>query len=160
MSVEFPNLFSPLTIRGVTIRNRIMSTGHETAIVGASGINDELVAYPQARAAGGAGLIVIEVASIHETATFVRNSIKLYTDDAIPGYRRIVQAVHGEGGTIFAQLFHPGREILESTDGSAPPSYAPSAVPNERYQCRCQRPLSRMWSPVTETARGGSRKLV
>ena len=133
MSSEFPNLFSPLTMRGVTIRNRIMSTAHETAMVGATGINDVLVAYHQARAAGGAGLIVIEVASIHETATFVRNSIKLYTDEAIPGYRRLAEAVHGEGGTIFAQLFHPGREILESVDGSAPPSYAPSAVPNERF---------------------------
>ena len=132
-AVRFPHLFSPITIRGVTLRNRIMSTGHETGIVGPTGINDALVAYHRARAAGGAGLIVIEVASVHPSATFVRNSIELYSDDAIPGYRRLAEAAHEHGATLFAQLFHPGREILESIDGSAPPSWAPSAVPNERF---------------------------
>jgi len=133
MSDVFPNLFNPLDIRGVMIRNRIMSTGHETGIVGAEGINDELIAYHRARAAGGVGLIVVEVASIHETAAYVRHGIKLYEDESIEGYRRLADAVHAEGATLFAQLFHPGREILESTDGSAPASYAPSAVPNERF---------------------------
>ena len=133
LSDSFPNLFSPLTIRGVTLRNRIMSTGHETGIVGANGINDELIAYHRARAAGGAGLIVVEVASIHPTGTYVRHGIQLYEDASIEGYRKLAEAVHAEGATLFAQLFHPGREILESTDGSAPPSYAPSAVPNERF---------------------------
>jgi len=129
----FPHLFTPLTIRGVTIRNRIMSTGHETAMAGPEGISEQLIAYHRARAAGGCGLIVVEVASVHPTATFVRHSIKLYSDETIPGYRRLAEAVHAEGATLFAQLFHPGREILESIDGSAPASYAPSAVPNERF---------------------------
>ena len=99
-----------------------MSTGHETAMAGPEGITDQLVAYHRARAAGGAGLIVAEVASVHPTATFVRHSIKLYSDEVIPGYRKLAEAVHGEGATLFAQLFHPGREILESIDGSAPAS--------------------------------------
>jgi len=130
---SFPNLFTPLTIRGVTIRNRIMSTGHETAMAGPEGISEQMIAYHRARAAGGCGLIVVEVASVHPTATFVRHSIKLYADETIPGYRRLAEAVHAEGATLFAQLFHPGREILESIDGSAPVSYAPSAEPNERF---------------------------
>jgi 2,4-dienoyl-CoA reductase-like NADH-dependent reductase (Old Yellow Enzyme family) len=129
----FPSVFQPLQIRGATIRNRIMSTGHETGMVGPDGITDQLIAYHETRAEGGAGLIVVEVASIHPTATFVRHSIKLYSDDVIPGYRRLADAVHTHGATLFGQLFHPGREILESIDGSAPPSYAPSAVPNERF---------------------------
>lgn len=129
----FPHLFQPLHIRGATLRNRIMSTGHETAMADATGISEQMIAYHRARAAGGAGLIVVEVASIHPTATFVRNSIKLYSDEVIPGYRRLAEAVHAEGATLFAQLFHPGREILESVDGSAPVSWAPSAVPNERF---------------------------
>ncbi len=129
----FPHLFQPLAIRGTTIRNRIMSTGHETAMAGPEGITDQLVAYHRARAAGGVGLIVAEVASVHPTATFVRHSIKLYSDEVIPGYRKLAEAVHEEGAALLAQLFHPGREILESIDGSAPASYAPSAVANERF---------------------------
>ena len=51
----FPNLFSPLTIRGTTFRNRIMSTGHGTSMATDGTVNDRLLAYHEARAAGGAG---------------------------------------------------------------------------------------------------------
>ena len=55
------------------------------------------------------------------------------TDDCIPGYRRLAEAFHGEGCTVFSQLFHPGREIMESADGLLAVAYAPSSVPNERF---------------------------
>ena len=66
-AAAFPHLFQPLTLRRVTLRNRIMSTGHETGMVGPEGITDQLIAYHRARAAGGVGLIVAEVASIHRS---------------------------------------------------------------------------------------------
>ena len=50
----------------------------------------------------------------------------------------------GAGGGVvelFGQLFHPGREIMESSDGTAPVAYAPSAVPNERFHVM-PRPMS------------------
>ncbi len=132
-SKQFANLFSPITIRGLTIKNRIVSTGHETAMAGEGGISEPMVAYHRARAAGGAGLIIIEVALVHESGVFVRHPIPAYSDDCIPGYRRLAEAVHAEGAAIFGQLFHPGREIIDSLDGSAPVSYAPSPVANERF---------------------------
>ena len=53
----FPNSLSPFQIKDVEFRNRIFSTGHETLIV-TGGIPDEsLVAYHEARAMGGVGLI-------------------------------------------------------------------------------------------------------
>ena len=64
----FPNLFSPFTIRGTTFRNRIFSSGHGTSMATDGVVNDRLLAYHEARAAGGAGLIVTEVATVHETA--------------------------------------------------------------------------------------------
>ena len=128
-AVQFPHLFSPFTIRGVTLRNRIMSTGHETGIVDATGINDALVAYHRTRAAGGAGLIVIEVASVHPSATFVRNSIKLYRDEAISGYRRLADAAHENGAVLFAQLFHPGRQFTLG-------ALAPPQRPTPRFPAR------------------------
>ncbi len=132
-SKQFANLFSPITIRGLTIKNRIVSTGHETAMAGEGGISEPMVAYHRARAAGGAGLIIIEGALVHESGVFVRHPIPAYSDDCIPGYRRLAEAVHAEGAAIFGQLFHPGREIIDSLDGSAPVSYAPSPVANERF---------------------------
>src|SRR5258708_4418769 len=55
MDPRFPKLFSPLTLRGVTLKNRIFSTGHDTNLAAGGLINDRLVAYHRARAAGGAG---------------------------------------------------------------------------------------------------------
>jgi 2,4-dienoyl-CoA reductase-like NADH-dependent reductase (Old Yellow Enzyme family) len=64
------------------------------------------------------------------------------SDDAIPGYARLAAAVHRHGAKICGQLFHPGREIMETQDGTAPVAYAPSAVPNERFHVM-PRPLSK-----------------
>ncbi len=62
----FPALFSPITLGGTVIRNRILSTGHDTAMAHKGAVADQLVAYQEARAKGGAGLIVVQVAGVHE----------------------------------------------------------------------------------------------
>ncbi len=129
----FPNLFSPLKIRGATLKNRILSTGHETHLAVDGVIGDQLTAYHEARAAGGAGLIITEVSICHESAIFIRHPIDASKDKSIAGYRRVAEACHPHGATVFGQLFHPGREIISSFDGTAPVSYAPSATPNERF---------------------------
>ncbi len=62
------------------------------------------------------------------------NHVLMATDDsAIPGYRRVAEAVHRFDTVLFAQLFHPGREIAEADGGLLSVAYAPSAVPNERF---------------------------
>jgi len=129
----FPNLFTPLTLRGCRIKNRIFSTGHDTCLPTDGTVNDALVAYHAARARGGAGLIVAQVSGVHETARYTTH-ILMATDDAcIPGYRRLVEACHAEDCKVFVQLFHPGREIMESQDGCLPVAYAPSVSPSERF---------------------------
>ena len=51
---QFKHLFTPLEVGGAAIKNRIFSTGHMTTLVTGGTPNEELVAYHQARAAGGA----------------------------------------------------------------------------------------------------------
>ena len=132
---RFPKLFSPLTLRGVTIKNRIFSTGHDTNLAAGGLINDRLVAYHRARAAGGAGLLIIQVSGVHETARYTSHLLMATTDDSIPGYRRVAEACHAHGCRVFGQLFHPGREIMETQDGSLPVAYAPSAVAERALPC-------------------------
>jgi 2,4-dienoyl-CoA reductase-like NADH-dependent reductase (Old Yellow Enzyme family) len=144
------HLFAPITIRGKTIKNRIMSTGHDTTIPTDSLPNDRLVAYHQARAEGGVGLIVVQVAGVHESARYTTHVLMATDDTCIPGYRKIADVCHRHGTTVFGQLFHPGREVMESQDGTAPVAYAPSAVPNERFHVM-PRPLSkRMIGEIVE----------
>ena len=70
---------------------------------------------------------------MHESARYTYHVLMATDDSCIPGYRRVAEAVHPHGCKLFGQLFHPGREVMESQDGSAPVALAPSAVPNERF---------------------------
>lgn len=115
------------------VRNRILSTGHDTVMAHDGHVTDRLIAYQEARAKGGAGLIVTQVSGVHESARYTSHVLMATSDDAIPGYRALAQAVQRHGTKICGQLFHPGREIMETQDGTAPVAYAPSAVPTSRF---------------------------
>lgn len=136
MSTLFPTLFSPVRLGPVEVRNRIVSTGHDTNLPAAGAVTDALIAYHGARARGGVGLIVCQVIGVHASARYTSHILMGETDDCIPGLRRLAEAVKAEGARFFAQLFHPGREIMETADGAAPVAYAPSATPSERFRVR------------------------
>jgi 2,4-dienoyl-CoA reductase-like NADH-dependent reductase (Old Yellow Enzyme family)/thioredoxin reductase len=123
----------PLRVRGGTIKNRTISTGHDTTLPVDGTVNAPLVAYQEARARGGVGLIVLQVSGVHETARYTNHVLMATDDGSIAGYRRVAQAVHRYGTVLFAQLFHPGREIAEADGGLLAVAYAPSCVPNERF---------------------------
>ena len=53
MSTAFAHLFTPLQIRGKRLKNRIMSSGHDTSMPTDNLVNEQLIAYHRARAEGG-----------------------------------------------------------------------------------------------------------
>jgi 2,4-dienoyl-CoA reductase-like NADH-dependent reductase (Old Yellow Enzyme family) len=106
-------LFAPGRIGAVEIRNRIVSTGHDTSMAHDGQVSERLVAYHEARAKGGAGLIVVQVCGVHETARYTPHILMATSDAAIPGLARLAKAVRKHGARVFAQLFHPGREVME-----------------------------------------------
>ena len=136
------HLFQPLRIRGCTLKNRIMSSGHDTTLPVDGTVNAALVAYQEARARGGVGLIVLQVSGVHETARYTNHVLMATDDSSIAGYRSVAEAVHRFGTVLFGQLFHPGREIAEADGGLLSVAYAPSSVPNERFHVM-PRPLKR-----------------
>src|SRR5665213_1740619 len=138
----FPHLLQPLQIRGCTLKNRIMSSGHDTTLPVDGTVNAALVAYQEARARGGVGLIVLQVSGVHETARYTNHVLMATDDSAIAGYRNVAEAVQRYGTVLFGQLFHPGREIAEADGGLLSVAYAPSSVPNERFRVM-PRPLKR-----------------
>src|SRR6266849_5799713 len=129
----FTHLFQPLRIRGCTLKNRIMSSGHDTTLPVDGTVNAALVAYQEARARGGVGLIVLQVSGVHETARYTNHVLMATDDSSVAGYRAVAEAVHRYGTVLFGQLFHPGREIAEADGGLLSVAYAPSSVPNERF---------------------------
>ena len=136
MKQEFPRLFSPLTLRGVTLRNRIVSTAHGTYMASGGLANARIAAYHEARARGGVGLIICEAASVHDTALGAGRYAAAHTDACIEPYRRIVERIRAHGAAAFGQLYHPGRGDIagSSDDGTLAVAYAPSALACERNQ--------------------------
>src|SRR5262249_11625590 len=134
MAASFPHLFSPFRLRGIEIRNRVLSTGHDTDL-GRHGLPSEaLIAYQRARARGGAGLIVVQVVAVHESARYTSEVLIGTSDSCIPAFRPLFQAVRSEGASAFVQLFHPGRELLARRDGVSQAAFAPSSAPTERFR--------------------------
>ncbi|MDA8485045.1 FAD-dependent oxidoreductase [Pseudomonas resinovorans] len=133
-SATFPHLFEPLEIRGKRLKNRIMSSGHDTSMPADNLVNDQLVAYHRARAKGGVGLIVLQVAGVHDSARYTSHVLMATDDECIEGYRQLADACHAEGTVVLSQVFHPGREIMESSDGLLTVAWSASASPNERFR--------------------------
>ncbi len=132
--MRYPNLFSPYSLKSLEIRNRIFSTGHDTYLPECYLPSDAYIAYQRARAKGGAGLIIIQVVGVHETARYT-DALLMGTEDAcIPHFRRLVEAIHAEGTKVLVQLFHPGREVLGRPEGVLQTAYAPSYAPSERFR--------------------------
>ena len=132
--MSFSHLFTPHNIGPVTVPNRIMSTAHQTILARNGAPSEDMAAYHEARAKGGAGLIVIESARPFKDDVSQSYYIDASTDACIDGYRLIAEAVHRHGGKVFAQINHGGR-ISYTFDGMAQVSHAPSRVPDHRFHC-------------------------
>jgi 2,4-dienoyl-CoA reductase-like NADH-dependent reductase (Old Yellow Enzyme family) len=132
--MRFPHLFSPFRIKSTEFRNRIFSTGHDTYLPEGGLPSPALIAYQSARATGGAGLIIIQVVGVHETARYTGGLLMGTHDDCIPRYRELIGAIHAPGAKVFVQLFHPGRELFGRPEGVVQPAYAPSFSPSERFR--------------------------
>lgn len=103
-------LLKPLTIAGMTLRNRIVMAPMGTGLDEDGRMNDATVAYYRKRAAGGVGAVTVE-ALLVDPATRGPEP-RIYSREYVPGLRRLVDEVHLEGAAVGAQLLHPGRQVL------------------------------------------------
>lgn len=103
---------SPFTAGSLRLRNRIAFLASVNNLGRNREITPEQVAFYEARARGGAGLIITEGMSVHPTS-IPNGTIPLaYDRDLIPGLGRIASAVHGHGAAVVGQLWHVGRQAL------------------------------------------------
>ena len=128
MSQTFPALFKPLQLRHKTLRNRIVFGSH-TANMAEGGLPGERHrAYYEERARGGAAMIVVEPVPVHRTGVLTRGNFLHSTDEIIPHFRKITEAVHAHGAVICHQLYHIGQH--GDFDNSFEPSWSPSGLPS------------------------------
>ena len=108
-----------------------MSTAHQTGLVHDHLPTDDLVAYHAARARGGVGAIFLEATAVDPSGLLTSHTLGGFLPAIAPGYRRLAQAVHEHGASLFVQLFHGGREQISAAPRA--PAVAPSAVPSPRF---------------------------
>jgi len=107
-------LFNPLDIRGMTLRNRIVMSPMTRGFCPDGVPTDDVVAYYSRRAEGGAGLIITEGVAVDHPAALGdaglgENNIPLLCGDfPVAGWRKVTAAVHAHGAKIIPQLWHQG----------------------------------------------------
>ncbi len=104
---KYTNLFSPIKIGTHTIKNRIFMPPLSTNLADKGYVTDALVEHYATRAKGGVGLIITEVTTVEPTYTYLPGDMSIYDDSYIPGWKKLVDAVHQYDTKILSQLFHP-----------------------------------------------------
>lgn len=123
-------LLSEMQIGPMTLRNRIVFSAPGPAYAGldeyANRPTGELAAYWEQQARGGAGLLVTEPQSVHPTSTMHPRTVENASDDIVPLYRAVADAIHDRGAKVIGHLWHAG--FLGATGYRNLPLWAPSAV--------------------------------
>ena len=141
-----PLLFEPLSLRGLTARNRIwLAAMCQYSCTNQDGMPDDwhLVNLGQ-HAMGGFGLVVTEATAVVPEGRISPEDTGIWSDAHIEPWRRIVEFVRGQGAVAAIQLAHAGRKgstwspLLEG-EGTAPAenggweAVGPSAIAFEGY---------------------------
>lgn len=134
-----PHLFTPLTIRGVTFRNRIAVSPMCQYSSDDGFANDWHLVHLGSRAAGGAGLVITEATAVEPRGRISPRDLGIWKDDQIANLSRIAAFVKQQGAVPGMQIAHAGRKASTPApwEGGAPISpaqggwqtVAPSAIP-------------------------------
>ncbi|HTI15448.1 MAG TPA: NADH:flavin oxidoreductase/NADH oxidase [Dictyobacter sp.] len=103
-------LFAPLTIRGVTLRNRIAVSPMCQYSAEDGFANDWHFVHLGSRAVGGAGLIMVEKTAVEERGRITPEDLGIYRDEHVEMLSRITAFIRSQGGVPAIQLGHAGRK--------------------------------------------------
>ncbi len=135
---RFGRLFEPLTIKSMTLKNRIAMAPMGTLMAAEDGTPSErLIDYYEVRARGGVGLIMVEDVVIHPSLAFGMGEIGLgamFDDNLVPGWKRLTDRIHQAGAKASVQIWHPGRQAPSMGPGKSP--WAPSPLPCPCPNCQ------------------------
>lgn len=129
--MDLEPLLRPFRLRGLELPNRVVMAPMSRYASPGGVPGPDVAAYYARRARHGVGLIVTEgVAISHPLAVDHPDAPRLFGEDALTGWSRVVEAVHQVGGRFWPQLWHQGPMWnVESTQpGLSVPSLRPSGI--------------------------------
>ncbi|MCR5879300.1 alkene reductase [Phenylobacterium sp. J367] len=136
-----PTLFDPIQVGDLTLKNRIVMAPLTRSRSGAERVPGEIVAQYYAQRAS-VGLILTEATSVTPMGVGYEATPGIWSDEQTQAWKKVTDAVHAKGGTIFMQLWHVGRISDPSLlPGNQPPvSASPVAAKGEVSLLRPKRP--------------------
>ena len=102
-----PDVFSPVKLGPIMLRNRIIKAATFEGRTPDALVTDDLIAFHQAIAAGGVGMTTIAYCAVSPGGRTDGKQMWM-RPEALPGLRRLTEAVHAEGAAISAQIGHAG----------------------------------------------------
>lgn len=116
----FPELFSPIKIGSIELRNRIIMSLYPTKYAHDSHVTDRLIAFFKVRAKGGVGLIVLDGACLDFPRAYKGPvELRMDTEEHRQGLKKLVQAVKSQGAHAFMHLNYPlGLPVAPETPGA------------------------------------------
>lgn len=130
MSLDLGPLFAPFECKSLRLRNRV-AMAPMTRNFSPNGVpGEDVAAYYRRRAAGGVGLLITEGTTVsHPAANGYPNVPAFHGEQALAGWRQVVEEVHAAGAAIIPQLWHVGAVRREGVEPDpAVPGYSPSGL--------------------------------
>ena len=100
-------MFSPAKLGPITLRNRIIKSATFEARTPGALVSDDLIEYHRLPAAGGVGMTTVAYCAVSPGGRTEGNGIWM-RPEAVPGFRRLTDAIHAEGAAVSAQIGHAG----------------------------------------------------
>lgn len=111
------DIFSPAQLGPVTLRNRIIKAATFEARTPGALVSDDLIGFHRAMAAGGVGMTTVAYCAVSPGGRTDASALWMRAE-AIPGLRRLTEAVHAEGAAISAQIGHAGPVANARSNGA------------------------------------------
>lgn len=124
MKNNYPHVFSPLSLRGMTMRNRVAMMPMGSDFAGHGGqLSDEHIKYYELRARGGTGLIIVENICVrYPEGSNGTTQLRIDKDCYIPRLFTLTEACHRHGACMGIQINHAGASAMASRIGMQPVS--------------------------------------
>lgn len=106
-SCEAPDVFNPAKLGPLTLRNRVIKAATFEARAPDALVTDDLIEYHRLPAAGGVAMTTVAYCAVSPGGRTGGNQIWM-RPHAVPGLRRLTEAIHAEGAAISAQIGHAG----------------------------------------------------
>lgn len=131
LTSKYELLLSPLKVGSMTLKNRMIMcpmSGHMAPFEG--DVTEREIKFYEERAKGGVALITVGATFVDPLGSFGNGQLGLWKDSLVPGFKKLVDAIHRHGCLASVQIHHSGRQTAPALCGGHPVAPSPLPLPN------------------------------